>query len=113
MNIVIHTMSQLDSEISIMRARLSALEEQKQLEEKLAVEKKTFPLKTLEDIIKEKRIQIQNNRYSKSIPLARFYDVEKIGYLEPILDALKNIQQRLDAIEKKEIKGTLLSNLVE
>ena len=106
-------MSQLDSEISIMRARLNALEEQKQLEEKLAVEKKTFPLKTLEDIIIDKRMQIQNNRYSKNVPLARFYDVEKIGYLEPILDALKNIQERLNALEKKELQGTLLSNLVE
>jgi hypothetical protein len=106
-------MSQLDSEINAVRARLNALEEQKQLEEKLALEKKKFPLKTLEDIIIDKRMQIQNNRYSKNVPLARFYDVEKIGYLEPILDALKNIQERLNALEKKELQGTLLSNLVE
>jgi hypothetical protein len=53
----------------------------------------------------------ENNSYSKSLPLARFYDQEKVGYLEPILDALKNIQERLDALEKKELQGTLLSNL--
>jgi len=106
-------MSQLDSEIKAIRARLNALEEQKQVEEKLALEKKNFPLKTLEDIINEKRIQVEHNRYSKSLPLARFYDLEKIGYLEPILDALKNIQERLNALEKKELQGTLLSNLAE
>ena len=104
-------MSQLDSEITMIRARLSALEEQKRINAEIALQKKNFPLKTLENIVIEKRKQIENNSYSKSLPLARFYDQEKVGYLEPILDALKNIQERLDALEKKGIQGTLLSNL--
>jgi len=104
-------MSQLDSEITMIRARLSALEEQKRINAQIALQKKNFPLKTLEDIILEKRKQIENNSYSKSLPLARFYDQEKVGYLEPILEALKNIQERLDTLEKKELQGTLLSNL--
>lgn len=91
-------MSHLDSELKTLRIRLAMLEEQKRIE----LEKKEFPLKTLEDIIDEKRKQIERNSYSKSLPLARFYDQEKVAFLEPILNMLKNIQERLDALEKKE-----------
>jgi hypothetical protein len=91
-------MSQLDSELNALRIRLATLEEQKRIES----EKKAFPLKTLEDIIDEKRKQIERNSYSKSIPLARFYEQEKVAFLEPIFIMLKNIQERLDALEKKE-----------
>jgi hypothetical protein len=104
-------MSHLDSEINMVRARLASLEKQKEIEATLILEKKNFPLKTLESIIIEKKRQVERNSYSKSLPLARFYDQEKISYLEPILDALKNIQNRLDALETKDIKGTLLSSL--
>jgi len=90
-------MSQLDSELNSLRLRLAALEEQKRIE----AEKKAFPMKTLEGIIDEKRRQIERNSYSKSIPLARFYDQEKLAFLEPILNALKDIQERLDLLEDK------------
>ena len=93
-------MSQLDAELNSLRLRLAALEEQRRVELEKASEKKAFPLKVLEEIIHEKKLQIQRNSYSKSLPLARFYDQEKVTYLEPILDALKNIQERLDALEK-------------
>jgi hypothetical protein len=94
-------MSQLDSELDRLRVRIATLEEQKQKDMEIASDKKSYPLKTLECIINEKRGQIERNRYSKSLPLARFYDQEKVGYLEPILDALKNINDRLDVLEKK------------
>ena len=94
-------MSQLDSELNTLRIRLAALEEQKRIESETASQKKAFPLKTLEGIIDEKRNQINRNSYSKSIPLARFYDQEKLAFLEPIFNMLKNIQERLDALEKE------------
>jgi predicted nucleic acid-binding protein len=92
-------MSQLDLELNQLRTRISALEEQKRIEEGKAAEKKAFPLKTLEVIIDEKRQKIERNSYSKSIPLARFYDQEKVDFLEPILNMLKDIQQRLEVLE--------------
>lgn len=95
-------MSHLDSELNSLRLRLVALEGQKRIETEIASEKKAFPLKTLDDFVDKKKDQVQNNRYSKSIPLARFYDQEKLEYLQPILDMLKNIQGRLEALEKKE-----------
>ena len=93
-------MSHIDSELSSLRLRIAALEEQKRHETQKELEKKVFPLKALGVIIEEKRKQIQQNSYSKSIPLARFYDQEKLAFLEPIFDMLKNIQERLDALER-------------
>ena len=58
-------------------------------------------LKTLEDIIVAKRKQVERNNYAKSVPLAEFYDREKLAFLEPILKALKDIQTRLDVLEKR------------
>ena len=78
---------------------IALIEEQKQIEEKNLYEVKN-PLKVLEEFISNKLQKIEQNRYSKSIPLARFYDQEKVEMLEPILNALKNIHQRLDAIER-------------
>jgi len=95
-------MSQLDSELNALRIRLASLEEQKRIESEIASEKKTFPLKTLEGIIDEKKKQIERNSYSKRFPLERFYDKEKIAFLEPIINMLKNIQERLDALEGKD-----------
>ena len=94
-------MSQLDSELNALRIRLATLEEQQRIQTEIASEKKAFPLKTLEVIIDEKRKQIERNSYSKSVPLARFYDQEKLAFLEPIFNMLKSIQERLDALEKK------------
>jgi len=95
-------MSQLDSEVNALRMRLASLEEQKNRDIEIALEEKSFPLKKLEGVLNEKKQKIERNSYSKSLPLARFYDQEKVGYLEPILNALKNINERLEALEKKE-----------
>ena len=93
-------MSRLDSEINALCSRLAILEEQRRIDSETLSEKKAFPLKTLEDIIDEKKKHIERNSYSKSLPLARYYDQEKVAFLEPILHILKNIQERLDALEK-------------
>ena len=90
-------MADIDSEINGLRLRRAALEAQKQI----TTEKKAFPLETLEEIVHQKRKQIERNSYSKSIPLARYYDQEKLAYLEPIFNMLKSIQERLDVLEKK------------
>ena len=94
-------MSQLDSELNSLRLRLAALEEQKRIEEVKAAEQKAFPLKVLEIIIDEKKKQIERNSYSKSCTLAKVYDYQQLGFLVPILDALKDIQGRLEALENK------------
>lgn len=94
-------MSQLDIELEVVRNRLAYLEKQKQDEIEKELDKQTRPLKVLDAIIDAKRKQIEQNRYSKSIPLARFYDQEKLEMLEPIFNMLKSIDERLQALENK------------
>ena len=91
----------MESELNLLKQRLAFLEEQKRIQIEKEIEKKANPLKVLEIIIDEKKKKIANNRYSKSIPLARFYDEEKISMLEPIFNMLLDIQKRLDVLENK------------
>jgi hypothetical protein len=94
-------MSHLDTEITSLLLRLAALEEQKRIYTEKA-ERKEFPLKVLEGIIDENRNRIDRNSYSKSLPLSRFYEQEKLAFLEPIFHMLKDIQGRLEILEKRE-----------
>ena len=93
--------TEMESELNLLKQRLAFLEEQKQIQIEKEAEKKANPLKVLEVIIDEKKKKIANNRYSKSIPLARFYDEEKLSMLEPIFHMLQDIQKRLDVLENK------------
>ena len=94
-------MSQIDSEINMLRDRLVNLEAQKRIEADKEEYRKKNPLNVLKNIIDEKRIKIERNSYSKSVPLARFYDEEKLAMMEPIFNMLKNLQDRLENLEKK------------
>jgi len=78
--------------------KMSSLEAQRKDKSEKKEEAKAL-IKTLEAIVNAKRKQIEQNSYSKSIPLARFYDQEKLAFLEPIANLLKNIEGRLDALE--------------
>lgn len=92
-------MSQLDSEIIMLRRRLAALEEQKQFEVNKASEKKELPLKTLEVLIDyyggliPGKDQYQTEKWRKS--------QEKLKFLKPILDVLKEFQERLEILENR------------
>ena len=94
-------MSRLDSELNLLRQKLAALEEQKRIELEKNAEKQANPLKVLGDIIDGKRRNIERSSYSKNGPLAKFYEEEKVAYLEPIFNMLKNIHERLEVLEKR------------
>ena len=92
-------MSHLDAELNALRLRLAALEEQKRIETEKA-DKKAFPLKTLEVMIDSHKgvrtggsNKFQQERWRNS--------QEKLAFLEPILNALKDIQERLEVLENK------------
>jgi len=93
--------TEMESELNLLKQRIAFLEEQKRNQIEKEAEKKANPLKILEIIIDEKKKKIANDRYSKSIPLARFYDEEKVSMLEPIFNMLVDIQKRLDILENK------------
>ena len=93
-------MSNIDSELTLLRQKIEMLEKQKKAEDEMKAAKEADPLATLGKIIEAKKEKISRNRYSKSIPLAQFYDMEKVDMLEPIFNMLKDIQQRLTVLEQ-------------
>ena len=94
-------MSNIDTELSLLKQRLAALEEQKRMYAEKEAENRANPMKVLGEILDAKKKKIERNSYSRSLPLARFYDQEKVAMLEPILNALQDIQKRLTALENK------------
>ena len=94
-------MNQVDAELRLLRQRMAYLEQQKIAEIERELQKKAHALQILENLIEEKKERIQQNRYSRSVPLAAYYDSEKVAFLEPILNVLKDFQKRLEALEKR------------
>jgi len=92
-------MNQVDSELRLLRQRMLYLEQQKIAELERELQKKAHALQILENFIEEKKDRIRQNRYSRSVPIAAYYDGEKIAFLEPILNVLKDFQTRLEALE--------------
>jgi hypothetical protein len=93
-------MSRIDSELTLLRAKIAQLEEQKQ-EEKLVEDFiKAYPLESLEKIIEKKKKDIERNS-DRSLSVQRTQDEEKVAFLEPILYALQNITKRLEVLESK------------
>ena len=88
--------NQIDNELNVLRNKLASLEEQKKIEEQKELDKVNNPLKTLETIIDEQRKEITNTRDWR----IRKSNEEKIATLEPIFNMLKNIQERLEILEK-------------
>jgi len=93
-------MSHIDSEVVSLRLRLAALEQQKIFERENGLEKRSYPLNALEGVIDA---YTNVRRGTSSFQQERYiYSREKLAFLEPILNVLKNMQERLEVLEKKE-----------
>jgi len=94
-------MSSLPEEIQQLQLRILELEKQKK--EKDERDKKTsidHNFKVINDLLTEKKTAI-NNRYSKSVPLARYYDQQLVTHLESIYNILQIVDERLKKLEDK------------
>ena len=95
-------MSSVTEEIQQLQLRILELEKQKK--EKDESDKKTsidHNFNVINDVLTEKKISINNNRYSKSVPLARYYDQELVTHLEAIYNILQIVDERLKKLEEK------------
>ncbi len=95
-------MSSVTEEIQQLQLRLLELEKQKK--EKDDNDKKTsieHNFKVINDVLTEKKTAINNNRYSISVPLARYYDQELVTHLEAIYNILQIVDERLKKLEEK------------
>ena len=84
--------SSIDTELATLHARIAQLEEAKKVPP---------PVKSLEAIRDETASALANNRYSKSVPLAAFYDRQRLDTIYAVLDSLNRIHARLDALESR------------
>jgi hypothetical protein len=95
-------MSSVPEEIQQLQLRILELEKQKK--EKDESDKKTsidHNFKVINDLLTEKKTAINNNRYSKSVPLAKYYDQELVTHLESIYNILQIVNKRLKKLEDK------------
>tara|TARA_B100000795_G_scaffold214263_1_gene167972 strand:- start:1657 stop:1932 length:276 start_codon:yes stop_codon:yes gene_type:complete len=89
-------MSSVTEEIQQLQLRILELEKQKK--EKDESDKKTsivYNFNVVNDVLTKKKTAINSNRYSKSVPLARYYDQELVTRLEAIYNILQNVDKRL------------------
>jgi len=95
-------MSSVTEEIQQLQSRILELE--KQQKEKDEIDKKhsiDHNFKVINDVLTEKKSAIKNNRYSKSVPLVRYYDQELVTHLEAVYNILQIVDERLKKLEEK------------
>jgi len=96
-------MSEITEEIQQLQLRILELENQQKEKEKDDIDKKTsidHNFKIINDVLTEKNTSIKNNKYSRSVPLARFYDQQLVTHLEAVYNVLKIIDERLKRLEE-------------
>jgi hypothetical protein len=93
-------MSFVSEEITKLQLRIIELEKQQQIEnETLNKNSISHNFTIITDLLSEKKTSIKNNRYSKNVPLARYYDEELVTHLEAIYNILQILDTRLCKIE--------------
>jgi len=95
-------MSSVTEEIQKLQLRIFELEKQKK--EKDESDKKTsidHNFNVINDVLTEKKTAIDKDKYSKSVPLARYYDQQLVTHLEAIYNILQIVDERLKKLEEK------------
>jgi hypothetical protein len=111
-------MSTIDSELSLLKQRLAALEEQKRIEAEKDAEKKANPMKVLETIIEDKKKRPNYLAGASRGPHGRpnnpnihlgtedrewvIDQNDKVEFLEPIFNMLKKMEERLNTTIEKQ-----------
>jgi hypothetical protein len=96
-------MSFVSEEIIKLQLRIIELEKQQQIEnETLNKNSITHNFTIITDLLTEKKTSIKNNRYSKNVPLARYYDEELVTHLEAIYNILQILDSRIRKIENNK-----------
>jgi len=87
-------------EIKNLRLKIIELEKHQQIEnETLNKNSISHNFKIISDLLSEKKTSIKNNKYSKNVPLARYYDEDLVTHLDAIYNILQIFDTRLSKIE--------------
>ena len=93
-------MNSIAQEIQQLQLKLDELEKQKK--EKEEHDKKisiSHNFGVINNLLNGKKTAITANRYSKAVPLAKYYDQELVTHLEAIYNILQVFNERLNKIE--------------
>ena len=97
----------MSSNTKINQMKLKMLEIEKEIKkiEIQDIDKKKISIehnfKIINDVLNEKKTSIENNRYSKSFPLARHDDQQLVIRLEALINILNILDKRIKKLEKK------------
>ena len=94
-------MSSVTEEIQQLQLRILELEKQKKEKEESDKTSIDYNFNVISELLDKKKTAITNNRYSKAVPLARYYDQELVTHLEAIYNILHIIDDRLTKLEEK------------
>jgi hypothetical protein len=94
-------MTSVTEEIQKLQSRICELEKQ-QKDETIKKTSIDHNFTVLNGILTEKKGAIDNNKYSKSAPLARYYDQEIVTHLEVIYNVLQIVDERVKKLEDKQ-----------
>jgi len=94
-------MESVSTEIQQLQLRIVELEKQKkerqENDNKISIH---HNFNVINDLLTKKKTAITNNRYSKSVPLARYYDQELVTHLEAVYNILQIVDERLKKLEQ-------------
>jgi len=95
-------MSSVTEEIQQLQLRILELEKQKKEKDESDIKTSIHHnFNVINNVLNEKKTAINNNKYSKSVPLARYYDQELVTHLEAIYNILQILDNRLNKLEDK------------
>jgi hypothetical protein len=65
-------------------------------------EKRASAMSRLKNILKDKISKLESNRYSKSAPLAAYYDREKVDLIDTLIDIIDGLNERIANLEMEK-----------
>ena len=95
-------MNSISEQLNELKSKIIELENEQLFINEMNNKKSTSHNFTiLNDFLIEKKTAIKNNNYSKSIPLAQYYDIQRVKYVEAIVNLLEIMDERLTKLENK------------
>lgn len=90
------TNKNIDSEIAELKKKLELLENYKKNVERNSSLSIEDNLKTIDGIIRSKKLAIMKNKYSKTVPLSSYYDSELVSHLEATYNILRALNNNIN-----------------
>ncbi len=97
--------------LALLRARVAELEaaEAAKAAAHAAAAKKANAMDRLQAILAEKNQALARNRYSKSIPLAAYYDQQDATLIDTLIDIIDGLHNRIAQLEEDKVKAVAVA----